>query len=322
MEKSIITIAVGKKTYIDMACNLAMSFLLWNNDNKIDFYLFTDNPQFISNKLKSKINVVDISDKKLQNGFASKLYMAQLTNAEKTLFIDADCLIYGNLLPVFETFNGYEVTAIGHKLTEGKDIGFCHDVSQLLANTGIPYFPLICGSVYYFQKSDLSDKIFNYAISQLKVYKEIGLIPLRDKENEEPLIAISMAKFNQNPVEDTGKIKADRMFYDHLKTNIISGRAKLWNTNNPPVPEYSTLKLSQPLIVHFNNHFTESYEYKSEIIRLKMYYLENRGKFVANISAYIASVLPGKLKLYIKNLLRPVYVQLFGNRKIKKINRL
>ncbi len=150
----------------------------------------------------------------------------------------------------------------------------------------------------------------------------MGLVSLRGKENEEPLMAISMAKFNEEPVNDTGLVKADRMFYEYLETNIIRGKARLWNEKNIPVPEYSTLKEANPLIVHFNAAYAESFEYESEVFRIKKVFLQNWNKEIANIYAYVSSTAPGKLKKNTKDLLRPIYKSIFGHRKIKTSNRV
>ncbi len=305
-----------------MACNLAMSFLLWNDTASIKFFLVTDCPQFIPLKLKDKIDVVSIAPGSLGEGFSTKLHMDKFAYTRQTMFIDADCLVYQNLAAAFNTFEGHAVSVIGYKRYAGKDIGFCKDIATVMANTGISYFPLLCGSVYYFEKGQLVTDIFNYARSLLKLYHKIGLVSLRNKENEEPLIAIAMAQFNQQPVNDTGLIKADRMFYEFLDTNVIEGKARLWNKEKIPVPEYSELKLATPAIVHFNAYYAELYEYGSEVMRLKQVFLANKSVAMANIYAGALSVIPGKLKKSTKNLFRPLYQAVFGYRKIKLLKRM
>jgi hypothetical protein len=316
-EKSVLTIATSKKIYVEMACNLAMSFLLWNDVADIAFGLVTDCPELIPQKIQEKIRVIRVSPDELGDGFSSKLSMEQFSFTKRTLFIDADCLVYGDLKPAFQVFDGHKVSAIGYKRYKGEDIGFCKDIAQVIANTGIRYFPLICGSVYYFEKSEAASKIFSTAKSLLRSYQEIGLVKLRDKANEEPLLAISMAKFDQNPIEDTGLIKADRMFYEFLDTNVIEGKATLWNDKKIPVPEYSMLKLASPAIVHFNASYAELFEYKSEVIRLKKVYLENWSIGTANIFAGLMSVVPGSLSKKTKDIFRPMYRKLFGHRKVQ-----
>ena len=47
MRKNIITIATSKKLYIDLAVNLALSFIWWHKSSTIDFYIITDQVNLI-----------------------------------------------------------------------------------------------------------------------------------------------------------------------------------------------------------------------------------------------------------------------------------
>jgi hypothetical protein len=320
--KSILTIAIGGKLYIDMACNLAMSFLMWNKNSSISFFLVTDKPEYIPEFVRSQITIIKRTADELGKGFSSKLQLAELVQTDQTLFIDADCLIYGNLSDAFAVFEGESVSAIGYKRYQGIDIGSCANIKDVLEKNGLGYFPLFCGSVYYVQNNDIAQSVFHQAKVLLKSYDALGLVRLRNRENEEPLMAMAMAKFLQNPVNDTGLIKADRMYYDYMESNILRGYAKLWNGIEPSMKEYSTLMISKPLIVHFNAYNNELYEYRSEVIRLRNVFLKNRPFFAANLYAYLTCFMPGWLVKNFKNTLRPIYNSIFGYRKIKASERI
>lgn len=320
-EKGILTIATGKKIYVDMACNLARSFLLWNKGGSIRFQLVTDLPEFVPSTLKKEIDLIFIEPGAVGPGFTSKLKMAELTLTAKTLFIDADCLIYGDLEKVFEKFGGHDFSVIGHLIYSGKKKGFCEDVEDILRRQEIPYFPLLCGSVYYLEKGPVTKNIFNYANDLVREYDNLGLIRLRNRENEEPLLAISMAKYKQTPIQDDGSVKADRMFYEFLRSNVLQGTARLWNQSTTPFPDYSQRRDSEPLIVHFNDTAANSYEYRSEIIRLGM--AERKwNKSLIDLYVNLTCILPGRMKLNLKSFLRPFYRSLFGIRNIKLSERI
>jgi len=321
-ERSVLTIAGGNKLYIDMACNLAMSFLYWNKDSGIQFYLVTDRADLVPAKLRADINIIAKTPDELNKGFSSKLQIGEFIQTKQTLFIDADCLVYGNLNEVFELFEGHSTSVIGFNLTEGIDTGFCRDIKSVLAKTGTSYFPMFCGSIYYIEEGETAHNIFRYANSLLSSYDDLGLIRLRNRENEEPLISLSMAKFKQQPVNDTGFIKADRMYYDNLSSNILQGRARLWSDKQAPVPIYSTLLESQPKIVHFNASYSEIFEYKSEVSRIRKVYLYHWPKTFANVYAFLGHIMPGKLSKFTKDRLRPLYRLLFGYRKIQPSQRI
>jgi len=59
-KRYVLTIATGKKTYINMAVNLARSFLWWHKNSNIQFQLVTDQPAFIPADIKNQIKIIKI----------------------------------------------------------------------------------------------------------------------------------------------------------------------------------------------------------------------------------------------------------------------
>lgn len=324
MKRTIITIAVGKKLYVEYACNLALSFLFWNTNNKIEFLLVTDLPELVPDQIKNKIviKVVKLGD--VESGFLSKLYLINFLNDGANLFIDADCLIYGDVSKVFDEFRDHKISAIGYTIKRGLNIAFVKNISKTLNKLNLNYYPIICGSVYYFNAEDkeMVSKFFSYAQQQKLNYAGLGLIKLRNTENEEPLFALSMSKFNCMPISDDGSIKADRMFYDFNKKNILKGKSYLFNKGEPPIPIYSKLSEASPLIIHYNARYTETYEYQSDANRLKLVLLKH---FSIKFTEFYVSLViewPGRLKqktaYIIKETFRPFYRRIFGIRKVEK----
>ena len=321
LDRTIITIASGKKIYVDMACNLAMSFLLWNDPAKINFNIVTDHPEYIPSFLQDKIKVIYKTSDELGGGFLSKLQIGNFIETSESIFIDSDCLVYGNLNPLFDAFKDHDVSVFGYNRTEGIDVGFCKDIKSVIQSQGISYFPLICGSIYFARNNEISRKIFGFAKSMVKDYDSIGLVRLRNQENEEPLMAISMANFNQVPIGDFGNLKADRMFYQYLSSNVLKGKARLWS-KTLPVSEYSTLMSSEPLIVHYNGAHADHFEYLSEVTRLIKTYKNHWNHSVTNLFVFLFITIPGRSKILMKQLFRPIYRLAFGYREVKLSNRL
>lgn len=54
-QKAVVTIATGKKYFIDLASNLARSFLLHNQTQEISFRLVTDQISYVPEDLKKKL---------------------------------------------------------------------------------------------------------------------------------------------------------------------------------------------------------------------------------------------------------------------------
>jgi hypothetical protein len=317
--RSVLTIATGKKIYLDMAINLARSFLKWHTQSDIRFCLATDQPEAIPADVSSKVQLIDTRHLKQITGFSIKLYIDQLAQTKYTLFIDADCLIYGRLEQVFDKFYGRAVSAIGDVQTDGEF--FCN-VSEIIAKLSIPYLPRFVGGIYYLEKNEKSQRIFEYARNLLPFYNALGLVRLRGKENEEPLLAISMAVHGQLPIAEDGSIKADRMFFRACAVNMLKGKAKLWNNKGFPDRAYYQIREATPVVVHYNNDFAENFEYFSEASRLYFAVAKSWPDLLIVPIVNIRYTIPGKAIQALKNRIRVYYRMVFGVRRIKQLKRL
>ena len=316
--RGVLTIATGKPYYTQLAINLAYSFLLWNKGNGINFEFVTDNRELIPQALRPHIKIIDIQQGEYGQGFETKLYMDHFTQSQQTLFIDADCLIYRDLTDVFDRLQGNAVTAIGEDRTKGDFFG---DIEPLIKKLGLNYMPQYVGGIYYFESGEISKKVFDCARGLKPKYDELGLIRLREKENEEPLIALGMAKYGQHAFPEDGTIKADRMFFHQMQSNVLTGKVRFWNGGLPPKVAYFQIGESSPAIAHFNDSFSENNEYLSEQIRL-VFSTKKIPKPFIEIIVFTFWIFPGKLRKEIKNLLRPFYHVLFGFRKVKSSKRM
>ncbi|MCB9283021.1 MAG: hypothetical protein H6563_03020 [Lewinellaceae bacterium] len=314
----MLTIATGKPYYIQLGINLARSFLLWNKGNEIGFEFVTDNRALIPSDLKPNIDIIDIPPGEFGEGFETKLYMDHFTQSRNTLFIDADCLIYRDLTDVFDRLKGNAVTAIGEDRTRGDFFG---DIELLTKKLGLNYMPQFVGGIYYFELGEIAKKVFEYARGLKPRYDELELVRLRGKENEEPLIALGMAKYDQHAFPEDGSIKADRMFFHQMQSNVLSGRVRFWNNGEAPKQAYFQIPESRPAIGHFNASFSENYEYLSEEVRLNITARKIPQPFI-EAYVFILFYFPGKVREILKKQLRPLYHALFGVRKVKTTKRV
>ncbi|UKT64389.1 hypothetical protein [Pedobacter mucosus] len=312
---SVVTIAVGKTYYLNLAKNLLLSFLKWNSNNEIEFLLVTDNSDFFNefcNIKKVEIKNIEVLDE--DKSFTSKFLLYNHVAATENLFIDCDCIIYSDLTSVFKKFEKEDFSVIGRKLQTGNF--FC-DIEQLLVKLNLSYFPKFVGSVYYFKNNEMAKAIFEMAINLKAKYDELGFIRLRGKENEEPLFAAAMANFNQQPIDDDGSIKADAMFFTNFKCNVITGTAILENKNLSD-NGYQSPKISKPAIVHYNDRYTELANYLADQVRLR----SHLPQLLNSIFIQVKYLIPSFFTTELKNMFRPLYHQLLGPSKIKKIRRV
>jgi hypothetical protein len=315
-QRNVITIATGKKLYIDFAANLARSFFLHNSESDIHFYIVTDNKDLIDADILKKVSIIETSPGELGEGFSSKLHLDKLAPEGQTLFIDSDCLIFGNLDQLFNKFKGHSVSVVGDYISQGEWFG---DVEKICKKFKVPHFPKFNGGIYYLEKGDNAIAVYTKARELEKEYDEIGFIRLRNTPNDEVIMALAMQIHNQKVLLDDGTILSDpQACQGGYEIDVIAGKCWLYN---PPKPhplhqEWYKFERVFPLIFHFLGDYTDHYPYKSEVYKLK-HKRNCHTKFYVKVFIEY----PMRLKIKIKQKLRPVYRRLVGVRKVKKSGR-
>lgn len=320
-KRTVITIATGKKLYLDLAANLARSFLWWHPDNEIKFRLITDNEAGLPDDLKNRVEIVAIKPGELGDGFSSKLYLDRLADEGQTLFIDSDCLIFGNLSTVFSRFKGMPVSVVGGYISNGEWFG---DIGAICKKFGVPHLLKFNGGLYYLEKGEIATRVYDRAQALEPQYDEIGFVRLRNRPNDELIMALAMQQEGLKPLPDDGTIMSDpQACPGKYELDVINGRSLLIN---PPAPHplhrnwYPFEKVS-PLIVHFLGYYTQHYPYRREVYLLQKA-LNNKLGPISQMKSKIMIEYPARLKTFIKNTFRGTYHQLFGVRKIKRSERI
>lgn len=307
-ERCVVTVAVGEEYYLSLAKNLLLSFLRWNADSEIHFQLLTDNSGYYSEfKDFEKVHVQQIDVNESDKSFTAKFHLIDFIIAKENLFLDCDCIVYKPLTSVFEKFAGCEFSVIGTTEIEGEFFG---NIASIIKRFHITSLPQFVGSLYYYKAGEISKLIFEKARALKEIYDQIGLVRLRNKENEEPLIAIAMALNNQKPLKDDGSVKADYMFFKTVKTNVLNGQTALVRPDSPII--------SDPAIIHFNDRYSESIAYLSDAFRLK----HPGQKLFPELYVLLVYNIPDKFSVFAKQIFRPLYHKLFGVSELKKIKRL
>lgn len=138
MVKNILTIATGKELYINLSINLARSFFLWHPNTEIEFQIVTDSPELFPNDIRSRVKFIPIKQGELGEGFSPKLHLDKVAAEGQTLFIDSDCLIFGDLNFLFGRFKGHSVSAVGNYVSEGEWFG---NIKDVCSQFNIPHMP-------------------------------------------------------------------------------------------------------------------------------------------------------------------------------------
>jgi hypothetical protein len=321
LKRAILTIATGKKLYLDMAVNLARSFWLWNADSGIDFYLATDQPNDLPDDIKSFVKIIPIKPGELGEGFSPKLHLDKLAPTGQTLFVDSDCLIYGSLEAIFEKFKGRPVSVVGGYITSGEWFG---DVSVVCKKFNIKQIPKFNGGIYYIENGIKATEVYDKARELEIIYDEIGFIRLRGRPNDEVLMALAMELTGQTPIRDDGSILAEFVnFQSGIESDILKGVAALYN--DPVKANYQKnwhLTVARPAVVHFLGHHNLLMPYIKEVKLLEYICYKNLPAPVAKFYTALLVSMPAELLTLSKNIFRPIHHLFLGVRKIKKSERI
>jgi hypothetical protein len=318
--RAVLTLALDKPIYFEMAINLARSFLWWHRSSDIRFFLATDQRMKLPSDLLD-IQTIRLNPGQFGTGFSSKLYLDKLAPAQETLFIDADCLCVGKLDEVFERFQGRDVSVVGREESEGELFG---DIKSRCQAVGVGAVPRFCGGLYFVRKTPVSDAVFASARELEKRYEALGMIRLRGVPNEEPLIGLGMAIHRQHPVSEDGTIKAEPMFFSgQTEIDVFEGKARLFNRSGSakPFPDWNIPNEAHPVIVHFNCAFAGQPPYTTEACRLRLVMRDHWPRFLATMYAHVVHRVPFVVMRTVKDVLRPLYHSWFGPRKIKPSSR-
>jgi hypothetical protein len=312
--RAVMTLAMGRPVYLRLACNLARSFLHWNRSSDISFHIITD-LDFEPPPDLGKICVRKVDHHNFGSGFSPKLWLDTLAPADRTLFVDSDCLCFGPLDAFFERLAGQAVAVIGRTRDEGAFFG---DIKALRQRLSLPWIPEFVGATYYLEKGPAAEAVYAQAREFEKQYDELGLVRLRGVPNEEPLVALALATKKILPIPDDGALKADAMHYARFNVvDVLAGHV----CASQPVAGRDLPEKASPLIFHFNCHFTDGRHYKREAARLSLVARYRIPAWAATALATVAYSLPQLLQDGTKALLRPLYRRLFGARAIKRQER-
>lgn len=321
MQRNVLTIATGKQLYIDMAVNLARSFFLWHPVTSIKFYLVTDHPEYIPADLKDKVIIKNVKPGELGEGFTPKLSLDKVSPEGETLFIDSDCLVFGKLDSVFDRFKGNSVSVVGDYISEGEWFG---DIKAVCTKFGITHLPKFNGGVYYLEKGSVASAVYETARKLEKDYDAIGFTRLRNRPNDEVLMALAMELHQQKPIPEDGSIMGEFVnFQSGFSGDVYSGKAVL--LNKPGHPKYQAgwkLQVGKPLIVHFLGEHTTIYPYTAFAKQLQYSFTSGLPLALIKALTFSSIGLPWYVKHYSKEVFRPLYRKVFGVRKIQKSDRI
>ena len=248
MTKGFITIATGKEEYYQLARNLLHSYRYFCKE-PLPFAILSDR----GNEYTAEFDDVLIFPNGASNSYLDKLCLAEYAPYDTTIFIDADCLAYGDLNILFEHFkDADDFSCFGRVLPLDDKTGWFEYENLGELQEKVSYVVGLHGGIYYIRKGETSRKVFEDAKSFIPNYRQYqfrGKFDLGD----EPLVALSMAVNNCHPISF---IQEDICCYwehtEHMAIDITKGKATVNS-------QYETI------LLHWGTRFTCELEYKKQV---------------------------------------------------------
>ncbi len=274
----IITVAVGEK-HLGLAKNLASSFLCFNKIKDIGFTILTDKPVEPDTFLEPK-GIRHICSNALchanENVLLNKVVAPALSPYDVTIMLDADCLVCGSLMPVFEMLSGYDLSVVGEPIASGR---WHADVEALLKHFDIPRLYKFIGSFYYFSSRAVAEKVTARALSLASEYDSLQIDRIHHRFlNEEVLMSVSLASFSHEVslkiIPEASPLKGETMIYSIRNINLLSGRSELGMSSNCMPREVLGGMLPEnklPLIIAFDSDSRRHLDYSLNVMQARVF---------------------------------------------------
>jgi hypothetical protein len=258
--RGIITLAYGKRRYIDMAAALGRSLKL--HAPHLERGIVTDSSDIQLAKLFTKL--IPFRPEYGSN-LRQKLHLDLYAPFEETLFIDSDCFALGNLDTFWKAFSGTCYFGVpGWRELSETDTDPYVDVSFVMKRFGINKLPKFNGGTYYLLRSERTSALFNTARTLMRDWKDLRFREFcLDGPSDEPIIGVAMAihGLTATPM-GVGGMWTPGGSKGPMHVDVLKGECSFEKEGRMVYPE----------VIHFPGRFSSSFIYHRESLRLQEYF--------------------------------------------------
>lgn len=254
MTKTIgfFTVATGDEHYYRLAQNLLNSYRLFS-ENPLPFALLADRKNEYTQEFDDVILM-----KNTTNSYLDKLSLYDYLPYDISIFIDADCLAYGDLNEIPALFDqADDFCCFGRILPLEDKTGWFNyeDLGELQSQ--VSYCVGLHGGIYYIRKTEKSAAVFATAKQIVKDYHKYHFKGKFSTPGDEPILALSMALNGCKPIpHDTRAICCYWEHENRMALNIAKGKAWI------KAQEKNTI------LVHWGTRFTRQLLYQKQVAAL------------------------------------------------------
>ena len=251
-KRGFVTIATGSEHYYELARNLLRSYRR-NGGGSVPFALIAEE----ENRYTAEFDKVVLMPSPAHS-YLDKLQLFECLPWEETIFLDADCLVYGRIDDWWAYFeDAADFSCFGYAYEDlSTDRGWFRWEGMGKFREQISFVPSFSGGIYYVRRTPAAGRVFELAKYAAAHYAEFPFAIFHSPADE-PVLAFGMAVCGCRPVDlsEVGIYVRRR----DLPMDILEPRAS-WTYNGRSFP----VKL-----VHWGNFGTMKAQYLLEVERLE-----------------------------------------------------
>ena len=205
--------------------------------------------------------VIPPEDDGTRSPYFTKFSALERTSADQVIFIDADCLVFKRLDPIFGLCRGSGISVAGRWVEDG--VWYEKSIPELCSQLRVDRFPRFNTGVLYYERTEEGKQVIAETRKALSQYDDLGFEKLRGKPSDEPCLAVAMAttgigqvlplslNLNESGVGLIGKLHMD----------VLTGTCR-FVTGNPQV------RFVEPYVFHAH-YFAKLNLYWRELTKLE-----------------------------------------------------
>lgn len=288
------TVATGDEHYYKIAVNLLRSYRQFSPE-PLPFAILADRENAYTKEFDKTVILSDPT-----RSYLDKLSLYEYLPYDISVFIDADCLAYGDLNVIFDHFrDGDDFCCYGRVLPLEDKTGWFNyeDLGELQPR--VSYCVGLHGGIYYIRRTPKAAEVFETAKQIARDYEKYSFKGRFSTPGDEPILALSMALTGCKPIPFRPEGICCYWEHEHkMDLNIEKGRAVIRKTGK------------QTHLVHWGTRFTRQLLYQKQVAALAL--LESPGKRMVSNWKYDAKIAYSKvaaLSKRVKNKLKRIFKQ-------------
>ena len=218
MKRGFDTIATGRKHYYELAANLLQSYRFFS-PNPYPFAIIAEEENEFTAPFDDVILINDST-----HSFMDKLLLLKYCPYDETVFIDADCLAYGDLNEYWDVFaNSTDFSAIGINVPLDQQVGAWYNVEDIGEyGKRITYKSRVHTGVCFIRRSETLNQLYEDSMDINAHFHELVFHTCPDAR-EECILGISMPMNNMKAVKAGDHRLVTYPLASFLNAKILNG---------------------------------------------------------------------------------------------------